>query len=406
MSLSRLLLLSLRYHWRVNVAVALAAAAATAVLTGALVVGDCMRGSLTHLTLDRLGRIDEVLIADRFFRAELAEEWSHAVGSSLWMTAAVPAILVEGSVAMPAGERAARAGDVTILATGPQFWTLGQGGPPQSPGRGEVVLNAPLAEDLGAKVGDEVIVRVGRESDIPAEKRAGRKNELVRSRRLKVSAIVPASGLGRFGLRPNQQLPLNAYLNLGTLQDALEQPDHVNAVLIAGTSETAPPEEFETLLAGKLRPTLDDYGLELKLTGRGYWQLTSQRMLIEPVTEKAAALLLTNLAPHPTFTYLANTIRAGDVSVPYSTICAIDFSGSRRRKVHFVRSTVNRSRRSATMKLLLINGRPINCTLTWATRSRSATSIRKARTARSASRPRNFIWRRSCRWKERLSILI
>ena len=49
---------SLLHHWRINCAVALGVAAATAVLTGALLIGDAMRGSLRTLTLDRLGRID------------------------------------------------------------------------------------------------------------------------------------------------------------------------------------------------------------------------------------------------------------------------------------------------------------------------------------------------------------
>ena len=52
---------SLFHHWRINCAVALGVAAATAVLTGALLIGDAMRGSLRTLTLDRLGRIDEIL---------------------------------------------------------------------------------------------------------------------------------------------------------------------------------------------------------------------------------------------------------------------------------------------------------------------------------------------------------
>src|SRR5258705_7246148 len=67
---------SLRFHWRIHVAVALGVMAATAVLTGALLVGDSVRGSLRHLTLDRLGRIDAVLVTPRFFRAALADEVS------------------------------------------------------------------------------------------------------------------------------------------------------------------------------------------------------------------------------------------------------------------------------------------------------------------------------------------
>src|SRR3954469_6695591 len=65
---------SLSHHWRIYAAVALGVAAATAVLTGALIIGDSVRGSLRHLVLDRLGGIDQLLVVDRFFRQELASE--------------------------------------------------------------------------------------------------------------------------------------------------------------------------------------------------------------------------------------------------------------------------------------------------------------------------------------------
>ena len=65
---------SLIHHWRINCAVALGVAAATAVLTGALLIGDSMRGSLKDLTLGRLGQIDELLITQHFFREQLVAE--------------------------------------------------------------------------------------------------------------------------------------------------------------------------------------------------------------------------------------------------------------------------------------------------------------------------------------------
>src|SRR5437764_10444960 len=74
MSVFQLVVAGLRHHWRIKLSVALGVAAATAVLTGALVIGDSVRGSLRHLVLDRLGRIDDLLVLDRFFRQELAEE--------------------------------------------------------------------------------------------------------------------------------------------------------------------------------------------------------------------------------------------------------------------------------------------------------------------------------------------
>ena len=48
---------SLSFHWRTNLAVTLGVAVGTAALTGALLVGDSMRGSLREVALGRLGRV-------------------------------------------------------------------------------------------------------------------------------------------------------------------------------------------------------------------------------------------------------------------------------------------------------------------------------------------------------------
>lgn len=68
----RYTLQSLWHYRRVNLAVLLGVLVATAVLTGALVVGDSVRGSLRRLTVERLGRIDQILLADHYFREDLA----------------------------------------------------------------------------------------------------------------------------------------------------------------------------------------------------------------------------------------------------------------------------------------------------------------------------------------------
>src|SRR5438067_5079116 len=93
-----LILRGLAYYWRTNAAVVLGVAAAVAVLTGALLVGDSVRGSLRHLVLDRLGRFDEALVTGRFFRAALADELAATPGFGDCFTAAVPAIVLRGTV--------------------------------------------------------------------------------------------------------------------------------------------------------------------------------------------------------------------------------------------------------------------------------------------------------------------
>ena len=64
MTLRDLVLRSLVYYWRTNLAVVLGVATAVAVLAGALLVGDSVRGSLRDLVLQRLGRTDRVVVSD------------------------------------------------------------------------------------------------------------------------------------------------------------------------------------------------------------------------------------------------------------------------------------------------------------------------------------------------------
>ena len=101
MSALRLIFASLAYHWRVQLAVAGGVVAGTAVITGALLVGDSMQGSLRDLTLQRLGRIDEALVADRFFRAIWPPSWPNSPPSAADFADAVPAILLRTTLETP-----------------------------------------------------------------------------------------------------------------------------------------------------------------------------------------------------------------------------------------------------------------------------------------------------------------
>ena len=66
---------SLRFYTRSHLAVLLGATVASAVLIGALVVGDSVRASLHALALSRLGTINVALASnDRFFREQLGDD--------------------------------------------------------------------------------------------------------------------------------------------------------------------------------------------------------------------------------------------------------------------------------------------------------------------------------------------
>ena len=67
-----LLFRNLRFFRAANLAVVAGMAVATAVLVGALMVGDSVRGSLRELALARLAFVDHAMVSPRFVRQDLA----------------------------------------------------------------------------------------------------------------------------------------------------------------------------------------------------------------------------------------------------------------------------------------------------------------------------------------------
>ena len=312
---------SLIYYWRVHLGLLLGTAVAATVLTGALVVGDSMRGSLRDLGLERLGRIDYALIAAHFFRSDLAPA---LLGDC------APAILLRGGVRHAATH--ARAAGVQIQGIDTRFAALfPEGGPALrdalQPRPGQpfpaLVVSASLQRALGLELGDAVLLSLERPSPTHRESLFGRRatSDIVTTLRAVLTGVLPDRGVGRFGLRPQQQLPLNAYLDLQTLQRTLGQPGQVNALLVAAPDRQ--PQELQRALAQHL--SLADRKLDLALHAN-YIELTSTRFVLDDST-RAAALASAAALPLKTATfstYLANAIEGNGRQVPYSTVTALD----------------------------------------------------------------------------------
>ncbi|PQO30070.1 FtsX-like permease family protein [Blastopirellula marina] len=332
MNRMRLALRSASYYFRINLAVGLGVAAATAVLTGALLVGDSVQGSLRDLSLDRLGEVTHVVLAEHFFSTEHAERLAAPDQKSAAM------ILLRGSVEHAGEQHRRLAGGVSVFGVDDAFWQMDpQMPPPEFDGEESIILNQPLADELNVAVGDEVAIRLPSSNDVPADSPLGKKTGRVRGiPRLKVAKIIPASGLGRFGLFPNQQAPLNAFVPIKLLEDSLEQPGKANAILLAARDPDLSTDE----LAGEFKFALDDFGYRLDQVKQefaadddpakiifDYYQLSSSRMIFSDAAE-ASILKAAGAKAFPVFTYLATTIKKEGApeskEVPYSTVTALD----------------------------------------------------------------------------------
>jgi len=342
------------YRWP-HLCTVLAVGVCSAVLTGALIVGDSMRGSLREFALGGLGRIDHALVCPRFFREALAGGDAGDTPKTSSAELLAPIILTRG--ALERADGSARVGRAEVLGVDERFWRLratpdsARSTPPSASTvpstTRRITLNEPLAKALSVRLGDDLLLRIPRADAIWGELLFGRRDRNVVSIRLTVDRIIPAEDLGRFALRPSSAPPLNAYVPLAVLQRALKRPGRCNAMLSAGSgSDSAKPSKpLQQRLRDRL--TLDDIGLRLRRDAeRGYLAIESESILIDPAIERACTG-----APAPplagVLTYLADSLSLDPPpssppapSIPYATVAAIDASDSARMPLRLVDGSV------------------------------------------------------------------
>ena len=317
-SIKPMILRSLKYFWRIHLAVIAGAAVTTAVLTGALLVGDSIRGSLRSLVLERLGKIDYALVSEKFFREDLARDLN-AVPS---ITASATAV-AEGS--------GARATGITVHGIDSRMNAFYDASNPiaekltRPAGQifQSVVITPALQKELGVKVGGTILLTLQKPGDIHGETVLGERDisNVVRKLRLIVTGIVSERGPGGLTLRPHQTSPQNAFVDLKVLQRSLESNGKVNTAYVSSTHQDSKTVEIALSKAFQF----PDSGLRTKVSNQEIILESSEIILDPRLTEKAKqAAEKFGAKSSEVFTYLANTIRHNDRIVPYSTITAIE----------------------------------------------------------------------------------
>jgi len=304
-----LLFRSLWYDRWINTAVVFGVLCATAVLTGALLVGDSMRGSLKALTLDRLGNIDTILFAQQFIEKRAGD---------------CVAVQSEDVILLPAAvEFNGKVSGVQLLGSGT-----------------ECIVNQALADKIGIQAGETLSLRLMSPQSIPPESSLGRKDQLIRSR-IRVDEIIPNRGLGRFSLKMDQQAEPLLIVPLAWLQRRLDVGDKVNAVTYRTDTPHTPfsAAQREAWIEKTFQPTWSDLGITID-SRNGKHYIKSTRMLF---TDEQADAIRESLCPSclceskdfvshegtkdtkffsEGLLYLATVIRAGTNETPYSTVYA------------------------------------------------------------------------------------
>ena len=356
---------SLWHYWRTHVAVLLGVVAGTAVISGALIVGDSVRESLKQMSLDRLGRIDLAMHSHRFFRQDLAGKLPEADPKYVaTFESPVPALILDGALVREDenGEVQDRAGRIQIVGIDERFAGVSEFTEETLPISfedeetletvTEAVLSDRVATAIQASAGDQLKLYLELPANIPRDALLGdRDAQQHQEISLTVKSVLPStSKVGRFDLNPAQQLPLTMFVPLSVLQEELGlseivrsrdfpngRPARINAVFLATANpEAAVTEEAKQtameangFVARQL--ALTDVGIRItQHEERGYISIESEHLILDKVlsdlvieTAKEAGL-----AHAESLTHLINdfiVVSSPERKAIYSVAAGVDF---------------------------------------------------------------------------------
>lgn len=299
---------SLSFYRRMHLGVGAGVVLATAVLTGALVIGDSVDYSLRRFAALRLGDIHYALqTRNQFFRQPLGDSLRVQTDANVALALQVP-----GMALRPGGEPGSvtQVNRVEVLGIDTPFWSFAEGEAIHL-APNATAINEKLATALGVVEGDEISLRMFKPTlmarDAPL---AWRGDATSKRARLVVARVLPDEQLGRFSLFPSQIAPYNAFVDLAWLQDQVELPDRANLLLVGdGVSQ----EALDRAMRSSWQ--LEHIGLRVRSDASGILQLETDRVFLRPETVRVA---LRVPGARGTLAYLVNSISKGDRLTPYS----------------------------------------------------------------------------------------
>jgi ABC-type lipoprotein release transport system permease subunit len=302
------------YHIRDHALVLLGIAVAAAVITGSLVIGDSVRGSLHATALARIGQVDTAIIGNgRFIRDALAPRLAQTITDATGRKVTVaPLLLLRGLSSN--GEQ--RANAIAICGVDQRFWQLAPTPTTMSLGVREVALNRALAQQLEAKIGDSILLRVEKPGFLPRDAPLSSTNDTTVAMRMTVKYLLDDAQFGRFSLAAAQIPTPTAFLDLTGLQEKTAMDRIANVVLVEGVEESAVSEA----LAREWIP--DDALIDIRVLGERT-EVRAERIFLDAPLVTA---LTSEAQSAGIVTYFVNELRHGDKATPYSLVAGGDWN--------------------------------------------------------------------------------
>lgn len=312
MSFTKLLLRSLWFYRRLNLTVILGVALSTAILLGAMIIGDSVRFSLQQITFSRLGRTTQVITAgERLFGKKLSPEISGNTGFK------TTALLRSNGVGILDGGKS-QFNQLAVWGVDSSLsYFAGSQGLFDLKGN-EAAINENFARMTNLQPGDELLVRVKKLNAFPANTPFVSASETSVSFRITIKKILKSDELGNFNLQNIQTSPRNIFLNLTWFNEQMGLNQKANVILVTkGSGESNLNQSIQQSWK------LEDLNLFIRENPvLEYTELLSDRVFIEPTIEKFC--LAEIKGSYPVFTYFVNNFHSGGNQSPYSFVSTCD----------------------------------------------------------------------------------
>ena len=307
MNVLKLALRNLRYYLPHNLTTAAGIMAATAVVGGALIIGDSVRASLFKLVSDRLGKIEYAVIQqENYFRSAIAGEIAAKTGTDCAAALQVEAFLVSEHGAVKAN----------LYGVSRDFFRLSPAGDEYSLPPDTVWLNRSAMQAAGIKTGETALLRVLKPDRMPADIPMTSIDRATTALRVQCGEVVPNSHFGDFSMVNSQTLPVNLFVDREWLAEKLGIPGRANWLLAAqGSSHAA--------LAAALKKyiTADDLGWKFSKLADKETALKCDRVFIP--RQIVVAIDKLKIDHRLILTGFVNEIGSGKFSTPYSFVCGM-----------------------------------------------------------------------------------
>lgn len=310
----------------------------TAVITGSLLTGHSVRGSLRETSAGKIGNTDVIISSgERYFNADLAGKVSSITGEkaiSILETEGYCSNFLSGVTAL----------NVKIYGITNDFFSFHSVDSVEI-NPGEVTVNTSLAEHLGIDEGDEIIIRFKPSDPLPANAPFAPSENNQISKVMEVSRILTADNAGNFSPGISQIIPMTLFLHISDFNDNEYQHSYSNIMEYKDISEYdvnyANVDEYGTYLANRILIdrtediplmkvleevlTTSDIGLDIRRSEKtGEPELISDRIFID-------SLLVSDIikkipSGSPVITYMVNSFSLGDKTTPYSFASALPSS--------------------------------------------------------------------------------